>query len=92
MIILPKTSLSWTSPVVQWLGVHLPVQGTPVRSLVREDPTCMQGSWAHAPLAAEPVLQSLHFAAAELTSCTYKFRGFLYLKKWNDVIAFQAEG
>ena len=52
----------------------------------------MQGSWAHAPLAAEPVLQSLHFAAAELTSCTYKFRGFLYLKKWNDVIAFQAEG
>ena len=24
----------------QWLGVHLPMQGTRVRALVREDPTC----------------------------------------------------
>ena len=70
----------------------IPRQGGSNWSPLQEDPTCMQGSWAHAPLAAEPVLQSLHFAAAELTSCTYKFRGFLYLKKWNDVIAFQAEG
>ena len=28
------------SLVAQWLGVHLPVQGTWVRSLVQEDPTC----------------------------------------------------
>ncbi|KAJ8779945.1 hypothetical protein J1605_012114 [Eschrichtius robustus] len=26
--------------VVQWLRIHLPVQGTRVRSLVPEDPTC----------------------------------------------------
>ena len=29
-----------TSLVAQWLGVHLPVQGTRVRARVREDPTC----------------------------------------------------
>ena len=29
-----------TSLVAQWLGVRLPVQGTRVRALVWEDPTC----------------------------------------------------
>ena len=29
----------WTSLVAQWLRIHLPTQGTPVQSLVREDPT-----------------------------------------------------
>ena len=29
-----------TSLVAQWMGVHLPVQGTQVWSLVWEDPTC----------------------------------------------------
>ena len=29
-----------TSLVVQWLRIHLPMQGTRVRALVREDPTC----------------------------------------------------
>ena len=29
-----------TSLVAQWLRIHLPVQGTWVRALVREDPTC----------------------------------------------------
>ena len=28
------------SLVAQWLGVHLPMQGTQVQALVREDPTC----------------------------------------------------
>ena len=28
------------SPVAQWLRICLPVQGTRVRALVREDPTC----------------------------------------------------
>ena len=28
------------SLVAQWLGICLPVQGTRVRALVREDPTC----------------------------------------------------
>ena len=29
-----------TSLVAQWLRIYLPMQGTRVRSLVREDPTC----------------------------------------------------
>ena len=29
-----------TSLVAQWLRIHLPMQGTRARSLVREDPTC----------------------------------------------------
>ena len=29
-----------TSLVMQWLRIHLPMQGTRVRALVREDPTC----------------------------------------------------
>ena len=29
-----------TSLVVQWLRIRLPTQGTRVRALVREDPTC----------------------------------------------------
>ena len=31
---------SRTSLVVQWLRIHLPTQGTWVRALVQEDPTC----------------------------------------------------
>ena len=31
---------SWTSLVAQWLRVCLPTQGTQVRALVQEDPTC----------------------------------------------------
>ena len=30
----------WTSLVAQWLRIRLPMQGTRIRSLVREDPTC----------------------------------------------------
>ena len=30
----------WTSLVVQWLRIHLPMQGTQVQSLVWEDSTC----------------------------------------------------
>ena len=26
--------------MAQWLGIRLPMQGTQVRALVREDPTC----------------------------------------------------
>ena len=29
-----------TSLMVQWLRIHLPMQGTQVRALVQEDPTC----------------------------------------------------
>ena len=30
----------WASLVAQWLRIRLPVQGTRVQALVREDPTC----------------------------------------------------
>ena len=39
-IIYAVRSRSGTSLVVQWLRIQLPIQGTQVRSLVREDPTC----------------------------------------------------
>ena len=35
-----KSSWVGTSLVVQWFRILLPMQGTWVRSLVREDPTC----------------------------------------------------
>ena len=35
------SSYWWTSLAVQWLGVHLPMQGAQVRSPVQEDsPSC----------------------------------------------------
>ena len=40
---LPKLiqeAMEGTSLVVQWLRIRLPMQGTRVRSLVREGPTC----------------------------------------------------
>ena len=35
-----KKKNSWASLVVQWLRIRLPMQGTWVRALVWEDPTC----------------------------------------------------
>ena len=32
------------SPVAQWLRIRLPMQGTQVQALVREDPTCRGAS------------------------------------------------
>ena len=53
-----KNERSWTSLVVQWIGVHLPMQGTLVQSLVQEDSTCQgaakpvhHSDWAHSPRA-----------------------------------------
>ena len=33
-------SIMGASLVAQWLRIHLPMQGTWVQALVREDPTC----------------------------------------------------
>ena len=41
-----KKHVSWTTLVVQWLRIHLPMQRTWVRSLVREDSTCLGASKA----------------------------------------------
>ena len=35
-----KKATRGTSLVAQWLRIRLPAQGTRVRTLVREDPTC----------------------------------------------------
>ena len=35
-----KTTEDGASLVAQWLRIRLPMQGTRVRALVREDPTC----------------------------------------------------
>ena len=35
-----QKSCYWTSLVAQWLRIHLPMQETGVRALVREDPIC----------------------------------------------------
>ena len=51
----------WTSLVVQWLRICLPIQGTRVRPLVREDPTCRRATkpathnyWARVPQLLKP--------------------------------------
>ena len=53
-------SRAWMVLVVQWLRICLAKQGTPVRSLVWEDPTCCGGTkpvrhnyWAHGPQQEE---------------------------------------
>ena len=35
-----KKRLTGTSLVAQWLRIRLPMQGTQIQALVREDPTC----------------------------------------------------
>ena len=35
-----KIPILGASLVTQWLRIHLPMQGTRVRALVQEDPTC----------------------------------------------------
>ena len=52
-----------TSLVVQWLGIRLPMQGTQIRSLVREDPTCRG--------ATKPVRHNYWACALEPASHNY---------------------
>ena len=52
-----------TSLVAQWLRIRLPMQGTRVRALVREDPTCRG--------ATKPVRHSDWACALEPTSHNY---------------------
>ena len=60
------------SPVVQWLKIYLAMQGTPVWSLVQEDPTCHSATkpirhsyWA-CTQAHEPQLLKEHSRACTL--------------------------
>ena len=52
-----------TSLVVQWLRIRLPMQGTRVRALVREDPTC--------PGATKPMRHNYWACALEPASHNY---------------------
>ena len=58
-------SVNWgqASLVVQWLGIRLPMQGTQVRALVWEDPTCRG--------ATEPVRHNYWACALEPASHNY---------------------
>ena len=40
--------------MIQWLRIHLAMQGTPVQSLVQEDPTCCRATKAHVPQILSP--------------------------------------
>ena len=52
-----------TSLVAQWLRIHLPMQGTRVRALVQEDPTCCG--------ATKPVHHNYWAWALGPTNCKY---------------------
>ena len=58
-----KNDLKGTSLVAQWLRIHLPVQGTWIRALVWEDPTCLR--------ATKPVCHNYWACALEPTSHNY---------------------
>ena len=49
-----KNCLIGTSLVAQWLRIHLPMQGTQVQALVREDHTCRRATKARAPQLLSP--------------------------------------
>ena len=57
---VPCKTLGKTSLVVQWLRIHLPIQGTQIQSLVQEDSTCHR--------ATKPVY---HNYSHELTCHSY---------------------
>ena len=40
----PENQACGTSLVAQWLRIRLPMQGTRVRALVREDPACLRAT------------------------------------------------
>ena len=61
-----------TSLVAQWLRIHLPMQGTRVWSLVREDPTCRR--------ATKPVCHNYWACALEPASHNYWAHGQQLLK------------
>ena len=42
-------ALPWISLVVEWIGIHLPMQRIPVRPLIQEDSTVSQSTEAPEP-------------------------------------------
>ena len=58
-----KIEITGASLVAQWLRIRLPMQGTQVRSLIREDPTCCG--------ATKPVCHNYWACALEPASHNY---------------------
>ena len=72
---LSKASIKqnfWTFLVVQWIRICLPLQGTQVQSLIREDCTC---HWA-----ARPMRHNCWALTLEPASCDYWARMLQLLK------------
>ena len=67
-ILVLKVSLG-ASLVVQWLRICLPMQGTLVRALVQEDPTCRRA--ACATCQHKPVRHNYWACALDLVSHNY---------------------
>ena len=60
-----------TSLVVQWIRIHLPMQGTQVRSLVREDLTCCRAT-KPARLQLLSLCSATRGTAATRSPCTHR--------------------
>ena len=58
-----NNTVLWASLVAQWLRIRLPMQGTQVRALVREDPTCHR--------ATKPLRHNYRACALEPVSHNY---------------------
>ena len=41
---ISEISKTGSSLVMQWLRIHLPMQGTQVQALFQEDPTCQEAT------------------------------------------------
>ena len=72
---LSKESHRGTYLAAQWLRIRLPMQGTQVRSLVLEDPTCCRATkrmchnyWAHMPQLLKPARLEPCSATGEATA------------------------
>ena len=68
-----KTEESRASLVVQWIRIHQPMQGTQVRALVWEDPTCLGAAQPmhpkYCPYTLAPMLCNLSSHYSE--KCTH---------------------
>ena len=81
--LIEKNQRYRTSLVVQWLRIHLPMQGTRVRALVQEDPTC------HG--ATKPVRHNYWACALDAASHNYRAHVPQLLKPAHLVRALQQE-
>ena len=53
------------SLMVQWLRIHLAMQGTLIQSLVQEDPTCSELPLSQGTTTTEPMFWSPRAATTE---------------------------